>query len=84
MAHVPSAVSTPSPSDVAFGRAPTPGDFDYTGPPTFTASPGLIVPSSQAGDYFIEETLRRTRQIVKPHHPWGGGFHTILSYSLKV
>jgi hypothetical protein len=38
---------------VAFGRAPTPGDFDFTGPAEFTSKPGILVPSSQAGTYYI-------------------------------
>lgn len=38
---------------VAFDRAPTPGDFDASGPPTFTSSPVLLVPSSQDGTYYV-------------------------------
>ncbi|HEX7878048.1 MAG TPA: T9SS type A sorting domain-containing protein, partial [Candidatus Eisenbacteria bacterium] len=38
---------------MAFDRTPTPGDFDFTGPATFTARPSILVPSSQAGDYYL-------------------------------
>lgn len=38
---------------VAFDRAPTPGDFDFTGPPTFTSNPFVLIPSIQNGIYYI-------------------------------
>ncbi|MDZ4804357.1 MAG: CARDB domain-containing protein [Candidatus Eisenbacteria bacterium] len=38
---------------VAFDRAPTPGDFDVSGPPTFTAGPSILIPSIQDGTYYI-------------------------------
>ena len=38
---------------LAFDRVPRPGDFDFTGPAEFTAHPSLVVPGTQAGDYYV-------------------------------
>lgn len=45
---------------VAFNRPPALNDFDFTGPAEFTANPSLLVPSTQAGDYYV---LVRTRAL---------------------
>ncbi len=38
---------------VAFGRTPTPTDFEFSSPAEFSASPTLVIPSTQAGVYYI-------------------------------
>ncbi len=54
----------------AFGRPPSPGSFDFAGPAEFTAHPSILVPSTQAGPYYVLLTARAlpfgaTSELVK-------------------
>jgi CARDB/Periplasmic copper-binding protein (NosD)/Right handed beta helix region/Bacterial pre-peptidase C-terminal domain len=43
---------------VAFGHTPSLTDFDFSGPQGFTSAPGVLVPSTQAGTYYIQVIAR--------------------------
>jgi hypothetical protein len=43
---------------LAFGRTPDLTDYEFSGPPEFTASPSLLVPNTQAGSYYLMVAAR--------------------------